>query len=144
MDFNRRGFLKGISLTAFAGAASPRLMAEGTDAEEAQKLAQSKVFAPGEDEARLGTSIDVSVSADSVDTFVLTEQYQWIARNAHRYGFIIRYTAANQKYTGVEERAWHLRYVGKDAAEFMASFNMCLEDYVSAVKADNPTAKQAD
>ena len=30
MDFNRRNFLKGISLTAFAGAASPRLMAEGT------------------------------------------------------------------------------------------------------------------
>ena len=30
MDFNRRNFLKGISLMAFAGAASPRLMAEGT------------------------------------------------------------------------------------------------------------------
>ena len=30
MDFNRRGFLKGVSLAAFAGAASPRLMAEGT------------------------------------------------------------------------------------------------------------------
>ncbi len=30
MDFNRRNFLKGISLAAFAGAASPRLMAEGT------------------------------------------------------------------------------------------------------------------
>ena len=30
MDFNRRNFLKGISLTAFAGAASPRLIAEGT------------------------------------------------------------------------------------------------------------------
>ena len=30
MDFNRRIFLKGISLAAFAGAASPRLVAEGT------------------------------------------------------------------------------------------------------------------
>ena len=30
MDFNRRNFLKSISLTAFAGAASPRLAAEGT------------------------------------------------------------------------------------------------------------------
>ena len=30
MDFNRRSFLKGVSLTAFAGAASPRLIAEGT------------------------------------------------------------------------------------------------------------------
>ena len=30
MDYNRRNFLKGISLTAFAGAASPSLMAEGT------------------------------------------------------------------------------------------------------------------
>ncbi|MCR5751691.1 MAG: FAD-dependent oxidoreductase [Kiritimatiellae bacterium] len=30
MDFNRRGFLKGFSLAALAGASSPRLMAEGT------------------------------------------------------------------------------------------------------------------
>ena len=30
MDFNRRGFLKGVSLAAFAGAASPKLRAEGT------------------------------------------------------------------------------------------------------------------
>ena len=31
MDFNRRNFLKGVSLAAFAGAAAPsRLVAEGT------------------------------------------------------------------------------------------------------------------
>ena len=30
MDLNRRGFLKGLSLAAFAGAAAPRLGAEGT------------------------------------------------------------------------------------------------------------------
>ncbi len=36
MEFNRRNFLKGVSLAAFAGAASPRLMAEGTT-----------LFAPG-------------------------------------------------------------------------------------------------
>ena len=30
MDFNRRNFLKGISLTAFAGAAGGAVRAEGT------------------------------------------------------------------------------------------------------------------
>ena len=118
-----------------------RLIAEGADADEAQKIAQAEVFAPGEDEAQLGTSIDVSVSADSVDNFVLTEQFQWISRNANHYGFIIRYVEANRKYTGVNEKPWHLRYVGKEAAEFMFSTNTCLEDYVSAVKSDNPHAK---
>lgn len=118
-----------------------KLIAEGEDAEEARKTAEAEVFAPGEDEAQLGTSIDVSVSADSVDSFALTEQYQWICHNAHNYGFIIRYTTANKKFTGIGEKPWHLRYVGKDAAEFMASANICLEQYVNAVKADNSKAK---
>ena len=137
-----KGYVSFDEQSNVLSAAADRLVAEGADAEEAQKLAAAEVFAPGEDEAQLGTSIDVSVSANSVDLFVLTEQYQWICRNAYRYGFIIRYTSANKKYTGVKEQPWHLRYVGKDVAEFMASTNICLEEYVSTVKADNPNAKE--
>ena len=136
-----RGYVSYDEQRNVLSAAADRLVAEGASAEEAQKLAADEVSAPGEDEAQLGTSIDVSVSADSFDSFTLTEQYQWICANARHYGFIIRYTSANQKYTGVKDKPYHLRYVGKEAAEFMASSNLCLEEYVRAVKADNSKAK---
>ena len=137
-----RGYVSYEDQSSLLPETAARLDAAGATAEAAEKAAKAEVFAPGEDEAQLGTSIDVSVSAEIMDQFVLTEQFQWIARNAWHYGFIIRYTSANQKYTGVEERPWHLRYVGKEAAEFMAAENKCLESYIRIVKADNPDAKE--
>ena len=125
-------------------AAADKLVAEGADAKEAKKLAEAEVFAPGEDEAQLGTSVDISTDVNCVDNFALTDQYQWICRNAHHYGFIIRYTDSAKKLTGVNAKPWHLRFVGREAAEYMASSNMCLEEYVSAVKADNPKAAEQD
>ena len=123
-------------------AAQDRLIADGASAREAKERAAAEVSAPGEDEAQLGTTVEISTDANSVDGFALTEQYQWICRSAHKYGFIIRYTASKKKTTGMKDMPWRLRYVGKDAAEAMVSSNMCLEEYVNAVKKDNPDAAQ--
>ena len=125
-------------LTAF----EDRLVAEGATSKEAKKQAAAEVAAPGEDEAQLGTTVEISTDANSVEGFALTDQYQWICRNAHKYGFIIRYTAQKKKVTGMKDMPWRLRFVGKEAAEIMASSNMCLEEYVRAVKADNPKATE--
>lgn len=124
--------------------AADRLIAEGTDEQEAQELARKEVFAPGEDEAQLGTCIDVSTDPNSVANFSYTDQYLWICRNAHCYGFIIRYNDAAKAVTGVSVRPWHLRYVGTEAAGYIFSNNLCLEQYAAAVKADNPRAKETD
>ena len=123
-------------------AAADRLIAEGASAKEAKERAAAEVSAPGEDEAQLGTTVEISTDANSVDGFALTDQYQWICRNAHKHGFVIRYTAQKKKATGMKDMPWRLRYVGKDAAEVMVSSNMCLEEYVRAVKADNPKAAE--
>ena len=121
-----------------------RLVAEGADVNEAQETAQAEVSAPGEDEAQLGTSIDVSTDPNSTANFRYTDQYLWICRNAHRFGFIIRYNDAANARTGAQVRPWRLRYVGVGAAEYIFSTNACLEQYVAEVKADNPRAKQVD
>ena len=122
--------------------ATDKLIAEGISAEEAKKAAEAEVFAPGMDEAQLGTSIDISTDANNVESFASTEQYQWICSNAHRYGFIIRYTDSAKKVTGVSAKPWHLRYVGIEAAQYMVSSGMCLEQYVEAVKANNSKASE--
>ena len=139
-----RGYVSFDEQSSALTDAANRLIAEGTDAQEAQELARKEVFAPGEDEAQLGTSIDVSTDPNSVANFSYTEQYLWICRNAHRYGFIIRYNDAAKAVTGVSVKPWHLRYVGVEAAGYIFSANCSLEQYVTAVKADNPGAKEAD
>lgn len=44
---------------------------------------------------------------------------QWVAANAWRYGFIVRYPNGYTSVTGYEWEPWHVRYVGADAAREM-------------------------
>jgi D-alanyl-D-alanine carboxypeptidase len=41
---------------------------------------------------------------------------QWLARQAWRYGFSIRYPPGNEATTGYSSEPWHLRYVGREHA----------------------------
>ena len=117
-----------------------KFIAEGYSSDEASEMAATKIFNPGENEAQLGTSVDVSIDTDYVSNFSSTEQYRWLCGNAQKYGFIIRYTADKESITGVEAKPWHLRYVGVEAAEYMKTQNLCLEEYVQQVINDNPKA----
>ena len=54
----------------------------------------------------------------------------WVAENAHRFGFIIRYPQGRTAETGYEYEPWHLRYVGVDAATYIYENNLILEDYL--------------
>ena len=47
------------------------------------------------------------------EQFGETKEGQWIARNAHRYGFIIRYPKGKEQIAGYQYEPWHLRYLGK-------------------------------
>lgn len=54
----------------------------------------------------------------------------WLAENAHKYGFIIRYPKNKEHITGVVYEPWHIRYVGMEAANEMNKLGMCLEEYL--------------
>lgn len=117
-----------------------KFIAEGCSSSEANKKSSQLLLEPGKDEAQLGTSVDISVNVNSVESFSSTKQYQWIQNNACKFGFVIRYEADKQEITGVSAKPWHLRYVGVEAAEYMKSNNLCLEEYVEQVQKDNPSA----
>ena len=53
----------------------------------------------------------------------------WIAQNAHRYGFIVRYQAGKEHITGYIAEPWHLRYIGQKASDIYAS-GLSLEEYL--------------
>ena len=73
----------------------------------------------GYSEHHTGMAIDFIGSFGSLNDFENTPEYPWVRDNCHRYGFIIRYTAANQWITGYKNEPWHLRYIGVDAATDM-------------------------
>jgi D-alanyl-D-alanine carboxypeptidase len=51
--------------------------------------------------------------------FINTPEGKWLAANAYHYGFIIRYTTAEQPVTGYEDEPWHVRYIGTDLSQEM-------------------------
>lgn len=74
---------------------------------------------PGYSEHQLGLAADVvacGAGCAGIESFGPTAQAQWVAENAWRFGFIVRYEAGREAITGYEAEPWHLRYLGPDLA----------------------------
>ena len=87
---------------------------------------------PGGSEHQTGLTIDVS--AQSVNfrldqSFGDTKEGKWLAKNAHLYGFIIRYPYGKSKITGYSYEPWHIRFVGKTVATYLYENELTLEEY---------------
>ena len=55
----------------------------------------------------------------------------WLDKNAHKYGFIVRYKPEFVDKTGYMEESWHIRYVGEDVAKTIYEKNISLEEYLN-------------
>jgi D-alanyl-D-alanine carboxypeptidase len=87
-------------------------------AQEGEEEAQKETARPGHSEHQLGTAIDVLAagSQNLVPDFTETPTGQWLADNAHVYGFVISYPDLPRTRTCYGFEPWHLRYVGRDIA----------------------------
>ena len=87
---------------------------------------------PGHSEHQSGLAIDVN----SIDyTFLNTPECDWLAKNAHKYGFIIRYPLGKEAYTGYSYEPWHIRYLGVDTATAVYNSGLSLEEYLGITSA---------
>lgn len=85
-----------------------------------QAQADSESARPGYSEHQTGWAIDLASGGCSItDCFGDTPGGKWVAANAYKYGFILRYTAENTAITGYRAEAWHFRYVGTELSEEM-------------------------
>jgi LAS superfamily LD-carboxypeptidase LdcB len=86
---------------------------------------------PGTSEHQTGYAIDISSKAIN---FALTQAFgdtpegKWVANNAHKYGFIVRYPKGKTDVTTYDYEPWHLRYVGNPFATFIYDNNLTLEE----------------
>ena len=81
--------------------------------------AGSRVARPGHSEHQLGTTIDVtSARARPMSTSrgARRPTGQWVATNAHEYGFLLSYPSDASDRTCYDYEPWHLRYVGRELA----------------------------
>ena len=69
-----------------------------------------------------------------------TESGKWVADNAYRFGFIIRYPKDKESITGYEYEPWHVRYVGIKAATSIYKQHITLEQYIDAEKVNGTTS----
>ncbi|MCI8284621.1 MAG: M15 family metallopeptidase [Firmicutes bacterium] len=88
---------------------------------------------PGESEHQTGLAVDLSTKEINYalsNAFGSTEAGKWVEENAHKYGFILRYTEEKVDVTGYLYEPWHIRYVGTTAAKDIYESGLALEEYL--------------
>lgn len=93
--------------------------------------ANKYVAIPGKSEHQTGLSIDVTNKSRAFGKTSI--EAQWLANNAHRFGFILRYPEGKEDVTGYNYEPWHIRYVGKEPALKIFTDNITLEEYMRMI-----------
>lgn len=87
-----------------------------------QEIADKESARPGHSEHQTGLAADVTGAnkkCEIKECFADTTEGAWLAANAYKYGFIIRYAKDKTDVTGYVYEPWHLRYVGTTLSEEM-------------------------
>ncbi len=103
------------------------LTGEGYSYDEALTEIYKWVAKPGESEHQLGLGVDIN---EKEGYSTEKQVYNWLSKNAYKYGFICRYPSDKVDITGISNEPWHYRYVGKAAAKEMYESGQCLEEYL--------------
>lgn len=102
-------------------------------ASDGQEAADRYSARPGYSEHQTGLAFDLKDAAEQLLTE--PEASQWLAENAHKYGFIVRFPEGGEESTGYMPEQWHVRYIGKEATDIYES-GKTLEEYYGVAGGD--------
>lgn len=107
-------------VSGFRSRASQQTVWESRAASRGTGYADRWIARAGHSEHQSGLAVDVApvgVPGCSTHTCIGgTPQGEWLAENAWRFGFIVRYESGQEHVTGYSAEPWHLRYVGRALA----------------------------
>ena len=86
---------------------------------------------PGTSEHQTGLAMDITSQSAKFQLetiFGETKEGQWLSENAHKFGFVIRYTKEKESMTGYRYEPWHVRYVGNPQATYLYENQLTLEE----------------
>ncbi len=107
-------------------------MEGGKSREEAIAAVNKYSAIPGTSEHHTGLCVDMHNLPSANQKFGETEAGKWMAANAHRFGFILRYPAGSTEITGYMYEPWHFRFVGVKHASAIYESGVTLEEYVAS------------
>lgn len=119
-DANKEGLTHFIVMSGYRTLAEQQELYNDMGANYAMK--------PGYSEHHTGLALDIGSTETTMD---IAPEGAWLASNAWRYGFILRYPADKVAITGIEFEPWHLRFLGLPHSQIMYEQNLALEEYVS-------------
>ncbi|MBP3399347.1 MAG: M15 family metallopeptidase [Erysipelotrichaceae bacterium] len=92
---------------------------------------------PGHSEHQTGLTVDMaSTSNGGLSKFGDSLEYQWMLKNAHKYGWILRYPPGKEQITGYSAEPWHWRYVGVELATKIYNSKLTFDEYYMLYMAD--------
>ncbi|MGI8383732.1 D-alanyl-D-alanine carboxypeptidase family protein [Robertmurraya sp. P23] len=130
----------GIELYAVSGYRSydrQQILFDAEVKKSGEEMAAQVVAVPGNSEHQSGLAMDISAKSANLgltESFGETNEGKWLAANAHKYGFILRYPKGKETITGYQYEPWHFRFVGVDAAQTIFEKNITLEEYFDIVE----------
>ena len=93
--------------------------------QQGQAQADTESARPGYSEHQTGMAADLGSTTNSscniARCYADTIEGKWLAANAYKYGFIIRYAQDKQPITGYTFEPWHVRYIGPELSKEMQS-----------------------
>jgi len=95
---------------------------------------QSHVMPPGHSEHHSGLAADILVLEVEMARMGRSKQGRWLAENAWRWGFILRYPEGKQNITGIAYEPWHFRYIGLPHAWYCHTHTLVLEEYIQFLR----------
>ena len=75
------------------------------------------------------TGYVIDIANKNHEIFDGTQEFQWLKKNAHKYGFILRYPQKKADITGYEYESWHYRYVGVELAKKVYESELAYDEY---------------
>ena len=99
---------------------------KGYSYEQARLLALKWASLPGCSEHQSGLAVDINATGNTDSSTA----YEWLAENAYKYGFILRYPEGKENITGIDYEPWHYRFVGVGEAKKIKNSGLCREEYL--------------
>lgn len=114
-----------------------------TVAAQGQAAADEVSARPGHSEHQTGFAVDVitpdAPGCNFEECFASTPAGQWLAENAWRHGFLVRYAEGDESVTGYRAEPWHLRFVGRPLTRAMRESGVStLEEFLDVSGGDYP------
>ncbi len=97
--------------------------------QQGQEWADSISARAGSSEHQTGYTLDIVTYNSVLNDFENTDEFKWLQKHAHEYGFIMRYPKGKEDITGYDYESWHYRYVGRDVATKIHELGITFDEY---------------